>query len=152
MKPDHRSQTQFPKTLHQETLIMRYLTILAGALTLAAGLAQAATPTDVCSNLGAARTALVALLDEADAAKQAAYLDQIKTASAALDANLAAMAGGPDAAKAATFKPIWDAFKGTREGEIIPAIKAGDTVKAKGLATGIQAGRMKEMKATMGCN
>lgn len=132
--------------------MMRYLPILAGALSLVNGLAQAATPADVCSNLGAARTALVSMLDESDAAKQTGYVEQIKTTSAALDANLAAMAGGPDAAKAATFKPIWDAFKGTREGEIIPAIKAGDIAKAKGLATGIQAGRMKEMKATMGCN
>ncbi len=131
---------------------MRYFPILAGILTLATGLAQAATPADVCTNLGAARTALVTLLDEADATKQTGYVDQIKTATAAVDANLAAMAGGPDAAKVTAFKPTWDLFKATRDGEIVPAIKAGDTAKAKGLATGVQAGRMKEMKAAMGCN
>ncbi|MFZ1538316.1 MAG: hypothetical protein WAT23_13145 [Chromatiaceae bacterium] len=131
---------------------MRYMPILAGALILATGPAQAATPADVCTNLGAARAALVTLLDESDATKQNGYVEQIKSASAALDANLSAMATGPDAAKAAAFKPTWEAFKGTREGEIIPAIKAGDTAKAKGLATGVQAGRMKEMKAAMGCN
>jgi hypothetical protein len=126
--------------------------MLAGVLTLAAGLSQAATPADVCANLTAARTALVTLLDESDATKQNGYVDQIKTASDALDANLAAMAGGPDATKADAFKPTWEAFKATREGEIVPAIKAGDTAKAKGLATGVQAGRMKEMKTVMGCN
>jgi hypothetical protein len=126
--------------------------MLAGVLTLATGLAQAATPADVCANLTAARTALVTLLDESDATKQNGYVDQIKTASDALDANLAAMAGGPDATKADAFKPTWEAFKATREGEIVPAIKAGDTAKAKGLATGVQAGRMKEMKTVMGCN
>lgn len=131
---------------------MRYMPILAGALILATSPAQAATPADVCTNLGAARAALVTLLDESDATKQNGYVEQIKSASAALDANLSAMATGPDAAKAAAFKPTWEAFKGTREGEIIPAIKAGDTAKAKGLATGVQAGRMKEMKAAMGCN
>ncbi len=131
---------------------MRYTPMLAGVLTLATGLAQAATPADVCANLTAARTALVTLLDESDATKQSGYVEQIKTASDAVDANLAAMAGGPDATKADAFKPTWEAFKATREGEIVPAIKAGDTAKAKGLATGVQAGRMKEMKTVMGCN
>ena len=131
---------------------MRYTPILAGVLTLATGLAQAATPAEVCTNLGAARTALVTLLDEADATKQNGYVEQIKTATAAVDANLAAMAGGPDAAKVNALRRPSPVFKGTRDGEIVPAIKAGDTAKAKGLATGVQAGRMKEMKAAMGCN
>ncbi len=92
------------------------------------------------------------MLDEPDAANQAGYVERIKAASAALDANLAAMAGGPDAAKADAFKPVWEAFKATREGAIVPAVKSGDRAKAKGLATGVQAGRMKDMKAAMGCN
>lgn len=124
---------------------------LGTALSLTALLAQAATPADACANLGAARAALVAMVDEADASKLDGYVEKIHAASAALDANLAAMAGGPDAAKADTFKPVWEAFKNTRETEIIPAIKAGDKAKAKQLATGVQAGRMKEMKAAMGC-
>ncbi|MBK8640003.1 MAG: hypothetical protein IPN92_17620 [Chromatiaceae bacterium] len=131
---------------------MRYLPLLAGVLTLATGLAQAATPANVCANLGATRTALVTLLDEADTTKQHAYVEQIKTTTAAVDADLATMAGGPEAAKVNAFKPTWDAFKATRDGEIVPAVKAGDIAKAKGLATGVQAGRMKEMKAAMGCN
>ena len=131
---------------------MRLAPVLAAAaLALTTGLAQAATPAEACANLAAARTALVAMLDEPDAAKQDGFVEKIHGASAALDADLAAMAGGPDAAKADAFKPVWEAFKETRETEIIPAVKAGDKAKAKGLATGVQAGRMKEMKAAMGC-
>ena len=131
---------------------MRLAPVLAAAaLALTTGLAQAATPAEACANLAAARTALVAMLDEPDAAKQDGFVEKIHGASAALDADLAAMAGGPDAAKADAFKPVWEAFKETRETEIIPAVKSGDKAKAKGLATGVQAGRMKEMKAAMGC-
>ena len=46
---------------------------------------------------------------------------------------------------------MWEAFKTTRETEIIPALYAGDKDKAKGLATGVQAGHMKVMKAAMAC-
>ena len=131
---------------------MRHLTTLAAvAAVLFTGAAQAATPADACANLGEARAQLVALLGEADAAKYDGYKAKIQAASKALDGNLAAMAGGPDAAKADAFKPVWEAFKTTRETEIIPAIYAGDKEKAKGLASGVQAGRMKEMTAAMGC-
>jgi hypothetical protein len=46
---------------------------------------------------------------------------------------------------------VWEAFKATRENEIVPAVYAGDKEKAKGLASGVQAERMKQMKAAMGC-
>ena len=126
-------------------------TMAALAALLATGLAQAAGPADVCTNLGEARTQLVALIGEADATKFDGYKAKIQAASKAVDAELAAMAGGADAAKASAFKPVWEDFKATREKEIIPAVYAGDKEKAKGLATGVQAGRMKEMKAAMGC-
>lgn len=126
--------------------------LTAAALLLAHGIGQAATPVDACTHLMDARTALVGMIGEADAAKLDGYLEKIRSASAALDADLAAMADGPDAAKASAFKPVWGAFKNTRETEIIPALRAGDKAKAKGLATGVQAGRMQEMKAAMGCN
>lgn len=131
---------------------MRQLSNLAAiAVLFSTGLAEAATPADACADLGEARAQLVAMIAEPDAAKLDAYKAKIHAASNALDADLAGMAGGPDAAKAEAFKPVWEAFKATRETEIIPALYAGDKDKAKGLATGIQAGRMKEMKAAMGC-
>jgi hypothetical protein len=131
---------------------MRHIPMMAAAaMMLTSGLAQAATPADVCTNLGEARTQLVALLGEADATKLDGYKAKIQAASSAVDASLASMAGGPDAAKADAFKKVWEPFKATREKEIIPAVYAGEKDKAKGLATGIQAERMKEMKGTMGC-
>jgi hypothetical protein len=129
----------------------RSLSLLAFVLLSSTATVNAATPADACANLGEARTQLVAMLGESDQAKLDALKAKVHAASGKLDADLAAMASGPDAAKAGAFKPVWEAFKNTRETEIIPALYAGDKDKAKGLATGVQAGRMKEMKATMGC-
>ncbi len=129
----------------------RTLPLLAAALLCSAAAVQAATPADACKNLGEARTHLVAMLGEADATKLDGLKAKVHEASGKVDADLAAMAAGPDAAKVTAFKPVWDAFKQTREAEIIPALYAGDKEKAKGLATGVQAGRMKEMKGAMGC-
>jgi len=79
---------------------MRNLQILAAvAAMLCAGAAKAATPAEACANLGEARAQLVAMLGEADATKLDGYKAKIQAASKALDANLAAMAGGPDAAR-----------------------------------------------------
>jgi hypothetical protein len=128
---------------------LQTLTVAAGLL--AAGYVQADTPADACANLGEARAQLVAMTAEADASKFDGYKAKIHAASKALDGNLAAMAGGADAAKVQAFKPVWEDFKKTRESEIIPALYAGDKDKAKGLATSIQADRMKQMKAAMGC-
>ena len=128
---------------------LQTLTVAAGLL--AAGYVQADTPADACANLGEARAQLVAMTAEADAGKLDGYKAKIHAASKALDGNLAAMAGGADAAKVQAFKPVWEDFKKTRESEIIPALYAGDKDKAKGLATSIQADRMKQMKAAMGC-
>lgn len=129
----------------------QFKTLAAAAALLAAGGVQADTPADACTNLGEARAQLVAMIGEADATKLDGYKTKIHAASKALDGNLAAMAGGPDAAKVQAFKPVWEAFKSTRETEIIPALYAGDKDKAKGLASGVQAERMKQMKAAMGC-
>lgn len=104
-----------------------------------------------CANLAEARTQLVAMIGESDPAKLDDYNAKVQAASSALDADLASMAGGPDAAKADAFKPVWEAFKETREADIIPAVYGGEPEKAKAVATGVQAGRMKEMKAAMGC-
>lgn len=132
---------------------MRCIPILSAALlALSAGLSQAATPTSACTNLGEARAQLVAMIIETDPGKLDDYKDKVRAASNAVDADLAAMAGGSDAAKVNAFKPAWEAFKKTRETEIIPALYAGDKEKAKGIATGVQAQRIKTMKAAMGCN
>lgn len=124
---------------------------VAALLSSFANAPQAATPADVCTNLAEARGALVTMLSEVDSAKLDNLKASVHTASAKVDTDLTAMAAGPDAEKAKSFSAVWAAFKNTREGEIIPALYAGDRDKAKGLATGIQAERMKSMKGIMGC-
>lgn len=131
---------------------MKYsISLLLAAALFSAGLANAATPESACANLAEARTQLVAMIAETDPAKLDGIKMQVHEASDALDADLAAMASGPDAAKAAEFQPVWEEFKGTRESEIIPAVYAGQNADAKAIATGIQAERMAQMRATMGC-
>ncbi len=79
---------------------------------------------------------------------------KIQAASGKVDASVNAMMksyNAGDEAKAAAFKPVWEAFKNTRESEIIPLVYAGKNADAKAIATGIQAERMGKMKAAMGC-
>ena len=129
----------------------RSMTLLLSALLSSAGLTNAATPESDCANLAEARSELVAMVAETDPAKLDDLKDKVHAASDKLDTDLTAMASGPDAARAAEFQPVWEAFKNTRETEIIPAVYAGKNDDAKAIATGIQAERMAQMKAAMGC-
>lgn len=130
------------------------LLLLASLATLTTGAAQAAPSDDACASLMEARGHLVAMIGSTDKAKNDDLKGKIQAASGKVDANVAAMAksyNAGDEAKAATFKPVWEAFKSTREGEIIPLVYAGKNADAKAIATGIQAERMGKMKAAMGC-
>jgi len=129
----------------------RSMTLLLFSLLSSAGLANAATPESACANLAEARTELVSMVAETNPAKLDDLKAKVHAASDKLDADLAAMASGADAAKAAEFQPVWEAFKKTRETEIIPDVYAGKNTDAKAIATGIQAERMAKMKAIMGC-
>jgi len=129
----------------------RSMTLLLFSLLSSAGLANAATPESACANLAEARTELVGMVAETNPAKLDDLKAKVHAASDKLDADLAAMASGADAAKAAEFQPVWEAFKKTRETEIIPDVYAGKNNDAKAIATGIQAERMAKMKAIMGC-
>jgi hypothetical protein len=129
----------------------RSMTLLLFSLLSSAGLANAATPESACANLAEARTELVGMVAETNPAKLDDLKAKVHAASDKLDADLAAMASGADAAKAAEFQPVWEAFKKTRETEIIPDVYAGKNADAKAIATGIQAERMAKMKAIMGC-
>lgn len=106
---------------------MRHLQTLAvAAALLSAGLVQADTPADACINLGEACAQRVAMTASADTGKLDGYKAKIDAAGKALDGNLAAMSGGPDAAKDQAFKPVWEAYTATRENEIITVLYAGD--------------------------
>lgn len=130
------------------------------AVSFAALLLTAAQPTfaaaadDACGALMEARGHLVAMIGSTDKATQDDLKGKVHAASAKLDATLAAMMksyNASDEAKAAAFKPAWDAFKATREGEIIPHVYAGKIAEAKAIAGGIQAERMKQMRGAMAC-
>lgn len=114
-----------------------------------------ASPADtVLSALLKAREGLVTLLDTTDKAAQAPLQETIKKASKEVDdtvkATLADKATASDqATKFKAFKEIWEAFKKTRDTEIIPAVKAGKVDEAKALAKGIQAERLGKMKALL---
>ena len=43
------------------------------------------------------------------------------------------------------FRTVWDAFKATRDREIVPLLMAGERDKARALAQQVQAGRFKRM-------
>lgn len=102
-----------------------------------------------------ARSNLVSMIDATDKAAQDGFYAKITKASkdvdAALEAALKDAATTADqAAKYKDFKATWEAFKGTRENEIVPAVRAGKTADAKALAGGVQAERMKKMKGLLG--
>jgi hypothetical protein len=130
------------------------LLLLAAIATLGTGAVQAAPADDACAALMDARGNLVKMLDSSDKAANDGLKANIAAATAKVDATLAAMAksyNAGDEAKAATFKPTWEEFKATRDGEIVPLIYAGKNAEAKAIGTGIQAQRMGKMKAAMGC-
>jgi len=126
------------------------LTLFAALAALGAGVAQAAPADDACAALMEARGHLVTMIGSSDKSAYDGLKARIREASAKVDATLASMGGG-DAAKATAFKPVWEDFKKTREGEIIPLVYAGKNAEAKAIATGIQAERMGKMKTAMGC-
>lgn len=128
--------------------------LLAAAATLGAATAQAAPSDEACTALMEARGHLVAMIGSSDKAANDGLKGKIQSASGKVDASVSAMMksyNASDEARAAAFKPVWEAFKNTRETEIIPLVYAGRNADAKAIATGVQAERMGKMKAAMGC-
>jgi hypothetical protein len=125
--------------------------LCAIALTPAVSFAGSA---DILTALQAARGKLVALIGTTDKGPQAALVAEVKAATKEVDAKVAATLADPATAadlktKLTEFKSVWAEFQRTRDTEIIPAVLAGDTEKAKGLAQGIQVERFKKMSALL---
>ena len=105
---------------------------------------------DLRTELSAARESLVTLLvnkDKRGADQQKLVTDTANAVSAHL-AKLKAPAG-----KEAQFKELldnWNAFKKTRETELVPAILAGKEDEAKKLAGGIQKERITKCQQMVG--
>ena len=106
--------------------------------------------TDLRAQLSAARESLVTLLvnkDKRGADQQKIVKDTADAVSAHL-AKLKAPAG-----KEAQFKELvenWNAFKKTREAELVPAILAGKDDEAKKLAGGVQKERITKCQQLVG--
>jgi len=105
---------------------------------------------EACAALVDARSALWSMMDAKDKSAQDSLNAKVQTASTKLDSVVAAMTG-TEAKVAAEFKVLWDQFKATREGEIIPAIYAGKAAEAKKIAAGVQADRLSKMWGIMSC-
>lgn len=105
---------------------------------------------DLRTKLSAARESLVTMLvnkDKRGADQQKVVKDTADAVSAAL-AKMKAPAG-----KEAQFKELvdtWNAFKKTREAELVPAILAGKDDEAKKLAGGIQKERITKCQQLVG--
>jgi TRAP-type mannitol/chloroaromatic compound transport system substrate-binding protein len=130
---------------------MKLKALLAAAiLTVGATLqAQANEFSELRTKVSAARESLVTMLTNKDKRgpdQQKIVKDTADAVSAQLD-KMKAPAG-----KEAAFKELvdnWNAFKKTREQELVPAILAGKEDEAKKLATGIQKERVTKCQAAL---
>ena len=106
--------------------------------------------TDLRSQLSAARESLVTMMVN----KDKRGTDQQKLVKSTADAVSAALAKiKAPAGKEAQFKELvetWNAFKKTREVELVPAILAGKDDEAKKLAGGIQKERITKCQQLVG--
>ncbi len=104
---------------------------------------------DIKSMLATTRQQTMAMLSEDDRAVLEMRYDDALKSSKDLDALLAA-AMNNDALRAAQptllqFRTTWEAFKKTRDSEIIPLLMAGSNLKARAMALTVQAPRFKKM-------
>ena len=128
----------------------KFVTGIVASLLLAAGSAHATTPDDACTALMEARGHLVSMIGALDKASHGGLKAKIQAASEKVDSTINALQSS-HGTQVQAFKPVWDAFKKTRDTEIIPALSAGKLGDAKALATGVQADRMKQMRTALGC-
>ncbi|CAK0739610.1 MCP four helix bundle domain-containing protein [uncultured Gammaproteobacteria bacterium] len=127
------------------------------ALVVSVVIAQGAWAADVASvkaQLMVARENAVALLSATDVAAQDKFVAEIAKATAAVDAGVAALLADKGtaaevAAKIKEFQETWGPFKQTRDGEIVPMLRAGKKDEATVLLKGIQAERFKKLLAAL---
>ncbi|HRH81954.1 MAG TPA: hypothetical protein PLW81_12995 [Thiobacillaceae bacterium] len=126
-------------------------TLLAAIVLLGLPKPARAGPTDdACAALAQARASLVRMLTVQDPRDVLELRAQVNYHSAVLDSVLGQMSAS-DPMRVAAFRIPWEAFKMTRERIIIPTILLGARDDATILAMGVQAQRLREMYAIMGC-
>lgn len=119
-------------------LLLALALVLMSALVLPA---HAGEYDDLRVKLTAARESLITMLLHKDK-HGADHQKVVKDTADAVSAQLSKMK--PPAGKEALFRELnekWNAFKQTRETELVPAILAGEDAKAKKIAGGIQKDR-----------
>jgi hypothetical protein len=125
--------------------------MLASLLVLTASLPAAANEfTELRGQLSAARESLVTMLTNKDK-RGPDQQKLVKDTADVVSARLAKMKA--PAGKEAQFKELsatWDAFKKTRETELVPAILAGRDEDARKLAGGIQRERITRVQQLVG--
>jgi methyl-accepting chemotaxis protein len=108
-----------------------------------------ATILDLKGNLHAVRAALVTMMAETDRAKQEAQHQNIKQFTSEIDQLFAKLEKldwiDQEIIKAISeMKSTWEAFRDTRDNQLIPAIYDGRIEDARALALGVQAQRFKK--------
>lgn len=108
--------------------------------------AHAGQAADIKAALAATRQHTMAMLAEGDRTVLEMRLEEAVKSSKDVDALLAGALGNEALRPSLTqFMAVWEAFKKTRDAEIIPALFAGQRDKARGMAQSVQAGRFKKM-------
>ena len=123
---------------------------LAFSALLASVSAHANEFTDLRGQLSAARESLVTMLVNKDR-RGADHQKVVKDTADAVSAHLAKLKA--PAGKEAAFKELvdnWNAFKKTREADLVPAILAGKEDEARKLASGIQKERITKCQQAVG--
>ena len=131
-----------------------YGVILSGVLMAVSSFANSADVDDVANALNDARANLLQMISATDPAAQKNLKAKVDAASNVLDAALETLLSDKampvdKVEQLKIFKDNWEAFKTTRENEIIPAVLAGKVDVAKAIAKGVQAERMQKMKAAL---
>jgi hypothetical protein len=118
-------------------------------------LRRASAADKVKTALAVARENLLGMLEASDKSALDKHEAEINKASKIVDEGLSTATSdkklpAEQSAKFKELKDVWDAFKKTRDGQIIPAIRKGEKEAAKVLAKGIQAERFEKMNELLG--
>lgn len=103
------------------------------------------------SDLNAVRLALVGMMGEPDREAQEKQYRNVQAFTKEVDEGLNRLLTNKDMPQdmiedLKAIKEVWEAFRDTRDKELIPALYAGDIAKARGLALGVQAERYKKFR------
>jgi hypothetical protein len=104
---------------------------------------------DIQARLNQSRQQTMAMLSEADKSVLEMRYEEALASSKEVDASLHSALADPSLQaqheSLEAFERVWDAFKGTRDEEIVPLLMAGKQEQARALAQKVQLPRFKRM-------